>query len=123
MHLVSDVTGQLRPECDLFDALRSGFPAGTLSGAPKVRAMELIAELEPSKRGLYGGAIGYFSYNGNMDTCIGIRTVVVKDGVAHMHAGGGVVADSTPSGEYEESLHKMNALQRAIDDAEGTVYE
>ena len=123
MHLVSDVTGQLRTECDLFDALRSGFPAGTLSGAPKVRAMELIAELEPSKRGLYGGAIGYFSYNGNMDTCIGIRTVVVKDGVAHMQAGGGVVADSTPSGEYEESLHKMNALQRAIDDAEGTVYE
>ncbi len=122
IHLVSDVTGRLRPECDTFDALRAGFPAGTLSGAPKVRAMELIAELEPDKRGLYGGAAGYFSYNGNMDTCIGIRAVVMKDGVAHLQAGGGVVADSTPVGEYEESLHKMNALQRAIDDAEAALY-
>lgn len=118
MHLVSDVAGRLRPECDVYEALRAGFPAGTLSGAPKVRAMELITELEPDKRGLYGGAVGYFSYGGNMDTCIGIRTVVMKDGVAHMQAGGGVVADSTPEGEYQESLHKMNALQKAIDDAE-----
>jgi anthranilate synthase component 1 len=118
MHLVSDVTGKLDPRYDAFDVLRAGFPAGTLSGAPKVRAMELIAELEPDKRGAYAGAIGYFSYHGSMDTCIGIRTIVMKDGVAHLHAGGGIVADSTPAGEFEESLHKMGALQKAIDVAE-----
>ena len=118
MHLVSDVTGKLDPKYDAFDVLRAGFPAGTVSGAPKVRAMQLIAELEPDRRGAYAGAIGYFSYHGSMDTCIGIRTVIMKDGVAHLQAGGGVVADSTPEGEYAESLIKMGALQKAIDAAE-----
>jgi len=120
MHLVSDVVGKLDPKYDAFDVLRAGFPAGTVSGAPKVRAMELIAEMEPDRRGAYAGAIGYFSYHGSMDTCIGIRTVVMKDGVAHLQAGGGVVADSTPEGEYNESLFKMGALQKAIDAAEAT---
>jgi len=119
MHLVSHVTGRLRPAFDAFDALRAAFPAGTVSGAPKVRAMEFIAGEEPDKRGPYAGAIGYVSYSGNMDTCIGIRTIVLKDGVAHMQAGGGIVADSTPEGEYQESLHKMGALLSAIDHAEG----
>ena len=118
MHLVSHVTGRLRPEYNAFDALRAGFPAGTVSGAPKVRAMEMIAELENDKRGLYSGAVGYFSYTGNMDTAICIRTIVLKNGVAHMQAGGGVVADSTPAGEYQESLDKIGALMRAIDHAE-----
>ena len=118
MHLVSHVTGRLRPEYNAFDALRAGFPAGTVSGAPKVRAMEMIAELEKDKRGLYSGAVGYFSYTGNMDTAICIRTIVLKNGVAHMQAGGGVVADSTPAGEYQESLDKLGALMRAIDHAE-----
>ncbi|MBM3956582.1 MAG: chorismate-binding protein, partial [Gemmatimonadetes bacterium] len=99
MHLVSHVTGRLRPDCDAYEALRAGFPAGTVSGAPKVRAMEFIAQEEPDKRGPYAGAVGYFSYSGNMDTCIGIRTIVLKDGVAHIQAGGGIVADSTPDGE------------------------
>ena len=118
MHLVSHVTGRLRPEYNAFDALRAGFPAGTVSGAPKVRAMEMIADLENDKRGLYSGAVGYFSYTGNMDTAICIRTIVLKNGVAHMQAGGGVVADSTPAGEYQESLDKIGALMRAIDHAE-----
>jgi len=117
---VSDVVGKLDPKYDAFDVLRAGFPAGTVSGAPKVRAMELISELEPDRRGAYAGAIGYFSYHGSMDTCIGIRTVVMKDGVAHLQAGGGVVADSTPESEYNESLFKMGALQKAIDEAEAT---
>jgi anthranilate synthase component 1 len=118
MHLVSHVTGRLRPEYDAYDALRAGFPAGTVSGAPKVRAMELIAELEPDKRGPYAGGVGFFSYTGNMETAISIRTIVMKDGVAHLQAGGGVVADSTPEGEYQESLHKMRAPLRAIEEAE-----
>ncbi len=119
MHLVSHVTGRLTPDRDAYDALRAGFPAGTVSGAPKVRAMEFIAQEEPDKRGPYAGAVGYVSYSGNMDTCIGIRTIVLKDGVAHVQAGGGIVADSTPQGEYQGSLHKMSALLRAIDHAEG----
>jgi len=119
MHLVSHVTGRLKPDLDAFDALRAAFPAGTVSGAPKVRAMELIAREEPDKRGPYAGAIGYVGYSGDMDTCIGIRTIVLKDGVAHVQAGGGIVADSTPEGEYQESLHKMGALLSAIDHAEG----
>ena len=119
MHLVSHVTGRLNPDRDPYDALRAGFPAGTVSGAPKVRAMEFIAQEEPDKRGPYAGAIGYVSYSGNMDTCIGIRTIVLKDGVAHVQAGGGIVADSTPQAEYRESLNKMAALLRAIDHAEG----
>lgn len=118
MHLVSHVTGRLRPGFDAYDALRAGFPAGTVSGAPKVRAMELIAELEPDRRGPYAGGVGFFSYTGNMETAIAIRTIVMKDGVAHMQAGGGVVADSTPEGEYQESLHKMRAPLRAIEEAE-----
>ncbi len=118
MHLVSHVTGRLRDGYDAYDALRAGFPAGTVSGAPKVRAMELIAELEPDRRGGYAGAAGYFSYNGNMDTAISLRTIVFKDGVAHIQAGGGVVADSTPEGEYQETLNKMAAMMRALDHAE-----
>jgi anthranilate synthase component 1 len=118
MHIVSHVTGTLSKEYDTFDALKAAFPAGTVSGAPKVRAMEAIAELEPQKRGPYSGAVGYFSYTGNMDTAIALRTMVLKDGVAYLQAGGGIVADSVPQTEYEETLHKMGALMRAIDHAE-----
>jgi anthranilate synthase component 1 len=119
MHLVSHVVGQLRPELTAYDALRSCFPAGTLSGAPKIRAMEIIAEIEGEKRGSYGGAVGYFSFSGNIDTAITLRIAVMKDGVAYIQVGGGVVADSTPEDEYQETLHKANALLRAIDLAEG----
>ena len=96
----------------------SCFPAGTVSGAPKIRAMEIIAELETDRRGVYSGAVGYFDFAGGMDTCIALRTMVVKDGVASLQAGGGIVADSTPEGEYAESFHKMRALVRAIERAE-----
>ncbi|MDA1281311.1 MAG: anthranilate synthase component I [Chloroflexi bacterium] len=123
MHLVSHVTGTLRDGMDAYDALRAGFPAGTVSGAPKVRAMELIAELEPDRRGGYAGAAGYFSYDGNMDTAISLRTIVFKDGVAHVQAGGGVVADSTADGEYQETINKMAAMMRAIDHAEENMSE
>ena len=119
MHLVSHVEGKLRPEVTAYDALRSCFPAGTLSGAPKIRAMEIISELEGQKRGPYGGAVGYFSFSGNVDTAIVLRTGVVRGGVVYVQAGGGVVADSTPEDEYEETLHKAGALLRAIDKAEG----
>ncbi len=119
MHLVSHITGRLKPELTVFDALRACFPAGTVSGAPKIRAMELIAELEPDKRGPYAGAVGYFSFSGNMDTAICIRTIVLKDGVAHVQAGGGIVADSVEELEYQESLQKAAALLRAMDQAEG----
>lgn len=118
MHLVSHVTGQLREELSAFDALRACFPAGTVSGAPKIRAMEIIAELEGERRGTYAGAVGYFSYSGNMDTAIAIRTMVVKDEIAYVQAGGGVVYDSDPELERLESLQKMNALLRAITEAE-----
>ena len=118
MHLVSHVTGKLRKGYTNFDALRACFPAGTVSGAPKIRAMEIIAELEPNKRGPYAGAVGYFDLAGNMDTAIDIRTLVIKDGIAHAQAGGGIVYDSTPDFEYRETLHKASALMRAIDDAE-----
>ena len=118
LHLVSHVTGRLKPEMSCYDALRACFPAGTVSGAPKIRAMEIIAELEPSKRSLYAGAVGYFSFSGNMDTAIAIRTVVVKDGMAYVQAGGGVVYDSAPKMEYQETLHKASAMLRAIDEAE-----
>jgi anthranilate synthase component 1 len=118
MHLVSSVTGRLRPGLTAFDALRSCFPAGTASGAPKIRAMEIIAELEGERRGPYAGAVGYFSFSGNMDTAITIRTIVLKDGVAYVQAGGGIVADSTPEGEYLETVHKASALLHAIDEAE-----
>jgi len=115
MHIVSSVVGQLRPDVGALDALRSALPAGTLSGAPKVRAMQIIDELEPVKRGGYGGAIGYLSYAGDLDTAIHIRTVVVKDGVAHVQAGGGTVADAKPEYEYEESLAKSRAVMRAVE--------
>ena len=118
MHLVSHVVGELRSDYTCFDALRACFPAGTVSGAPKIRAMEIIAELESDKRGPYAGAVGYFDMAGNMDTAIAIRTLIVKDGVAYAEAGGGIVYDSVPTSEYEETLHKASALMRAIDQAE-----
>jgi len=115
MHIVSSVTGTLRPGIGALDALRSVLPAGTLSGAPKVRAMQIIDELEPVKRGGYGGAIGYASYNGDLDTCIHIRTVVIKDGIAHVQAGGGTVADAKPALEYGESEAKARGVLQAIE--------
>jgi len=115
MHIVSSVSGTLREGVGAMDALRSVLPAGTLSGAPKVRAMQIIDELEPVKRGGYGGAIGYLSYAGDLDTAIHIRTVVIKDGVAHVQAGGGTVADAKPAYEYEESVAKSSAALRAIE--------
>ncbi len=119
MHLVSHVTGRLRPDRTPFDALRSCFPAGTLSGAPKVRAMQIISELEPDRRGPYGGAVGYVGFNGNLDTAITIRTVILKDGVGYVQAGAGIVADSRPEAEFQETVNKARALLRAIDLAEG----
>jgi anthranilate synthase component I len=118
MHLVTHVQGKLRPEMNAFDALRACFPAGTVSGAPKVRAMEIIAEMEPEKRGPYAGAAGYFSFSGNMDMAIAIRTMVVSKGVAYVQAGCGVVYDSVPQREYEESMNKARALLKALEQAE-----
>ena len=118
MHIVSNVSGELRDDADALDALKACLPAGTLSGAPKVRAMEIIDELEPTKRGPYGGAVGYFDFSGNMDTCITIRTVVMDGQTAYVQAGGGVVADSVPETEFEETLNKARALLRAIQVAE-----
>lgn len=118
MHLVSHVTGRLRADLTPYDALRSAFPAGTLSGAPKVRAMEIIAELEGERRGLYGGAVGYFSHSGNLDMAITLRTLVLKEGVAYGQVGAGIVADSVPATEYEETMHKANAALRALEQAE-----
>ncbi len=115
MHLVSHVEARLRPELDALDALRSVFPAGTLTGAPKVRAMQLIAAAEGERRGLYGGAVGYLGYDGNLDTCITIRSAVLKDGQAHVHTGAGIVARSVPESEFEETEHKAAALRRAIE--------
>jgi anthranilate synthase component 1 len=116
MHIVSNVTGKLRNDKSVFDALMSIMPAGTLSGAPKVRAMEIIDELETTKRGTYGGAIGYLSFNGNLDSCITIRTILFKNGKAYVQSGGGIVADSVPENEYEESMNKAGALLRALAD-------
>ena len=117
MHISSTVQGRLRPGLDALDALIAGFPAGTLSGAPKVRAMEIIEELEPTRRTFYAGCIGYFAPDGTMDSCIGLRTALVKDGVMHVQAGGGVVADSDPEAEYEETRQKARALFRAAEEA------
>ena len=117
MHIVSNVEGKLRPDLDAIDALFAGFPAGTVSGAPKVRAMEIIDELEPHRRGVYGGGVGYISASGEMDTCIALRTGVVKDGMLHVQAGGGVVLDSDPQLEWEETVHKARALFRAAAEA------
>lgn len=118
MHLVSSVEGRLAEGLTALDALRACFPAGTVSGAPKVRAMEILAEMEHGSRGLYAGAVGYVTYGGDLDTCIAFRTAVVKDGVAYVQAGGGLVADSVPENEYMETVHKAAAVQRAIDLAE-----
>jgi anthranilate synthase component 1 len=118
MHIVSEVVGELDATHDAFDLLRATFPAGTVSGAPKVRAMEIIDELEGTRRGPYAGAVGYFSYSGNMDTCITIRTIVVKNQTAYVQAGAGIVADSDPTREYKETLHKAQALAEAIEQAE-----
>lgn len=122
MHIVSNVEGRLQPGKTAIDALCAGFPAGTLSGAPKVRAMEIIDELEKEKRGLYGGAVGYFSANGSMDTCIVLRTAVIKDGWMYVQAGGGVVADSDPQAEFQETVNKSMALIRAAEDASRFAY-
>lgn len=118
MHIVSNVTGRLRPGTGAIAALRATFPAGTLSGAPKIRAMEIIDELEPVKRGIYGGAVGYLGWNGNMDTAIAIRTAVIKDGALHIQAGAGIVADSVPASEWEETMNKGRAIFRAVAMAE-----
>ncbi len=115
MHLVSNVTGRLREGLDAFDVFRACFPAGTVSGAPKVRAMEIIEELEPTKRGPYAGAVGYFGYSGNMDTCITIRTLVMKNGKVYVQAGAGIVADSVPEKEYAETVNKAKAMMEAVD--------
>jgi anthranilate synthase component 1 len=117
MHIMSDVQGRIHAGLDAIDALVAGFPAGTLTGAPKVRAMEIIEELEPTRRGIYAGCIGYFAANGTMDTCIGLRTAVVKDGTMFVQAGCGVVADSDPEAEYEETRQKARALFRAAEEA------
>ncbi len=119
LHLVSHVEGRLRPEMDALDALRSVFPAGTLSGAPKIRAMQLIAAAEGERRGLYGGAVGYLGYDGNLDTAITIRSAVLRAGLAHVHTGAGIVAGSVPEKEFEETEHKAAALRRAIELAAG----
>jgi anthranilate synthase component 1 len=118
MHIVSNVQGDLEEDRDAFDVLRATFPAGTLSGAPKVRAMEIIDELEPVRREIYGGAVGYFSFSGNMDMAIAIRTLVVKDGKVHLQAGAGIVADSDPPSEYQETVNKAMAVVKAIEAAE-----
>ncbi len=123
MHIVSNVVGRLAEGKDPFDLLRATFPAGTVSGAPKIRAMEIIDELEPTRRGPYAGAIGYFGFSGNMDSCITIRTVLVKDGVAHVQAGAGIVADSVPANEYEETVNKAKAMLKAIAMAEASTKE
>jgi anthranilate synthase component 1 len=118
MHLVTNVEGKLSPDLTPLDALSACFPAGTVSGAPKIRAMEIIAELEPDKRGPYAGCVGYFSFSGNMDTAITIRTIILADGIAHVQAGAGIVYDSLPAREYEETLNKARALLNAIGQAE-----
>jgi len=117
MHLVSSLRGRLREDVDCFDALMACFPAGTVSGAPKVRAMEIIEELERTRRGIYAGGILYLDFAGNLDSCIALRTMVMKNGVAHIQAGGGIVADSTPEGEYQESVNKAKALLTALEKA------
>jgi anthranilate synthase component 1 len=114
MHIVSDVEGTLSPEHDSYDVLRATFPAGTVSGAPKIRAMEIIAELEKSKRGPYAGTVGYFSFDGNLDTCITIRTVVLDKDKAYVQAGAGIVADSVPELEYKETRNKARAMMKAL---------
>jgi anthranilate synthase component 1 len=117
MHIVSNVVGELDPKYDALSAMIAGFPAGTVSGAPKIRAMEIIDDLETEKRSFYAGAIGYFSGSGNMDTAITLRTGLIKDGKLHLQAGGGIVAESDTEAEYQESLSKARALMRAAEEA------
>jgi len=119
MHLVSSLRSRLRPGVDCFDVLMACFPAGTLTGAPKVRAMEIIEELEPTRRGVYGGAVLYLDYSGNMDSCIAIRTLVQKKDTAYIQAGAGIVADSVPEREYDETVNKARALLTALEEAQG----
>jgi anthranilate synthase component 1 len=118
MHIVSQVEGELRPELDAFDLMQATFPAGTVSGAPKVRAMQIIKDLEIQPRGPYAGAVGYFSYDGSMDTCITIRTLVMQGKKVSVQAGAGIVADSNPESEYQETLNKARALIAAVEKAE-----
>ena len=118
IHIVSNVKGRLRSDMDMYDALRATFPAGTLTGAPKIRAMEIIEELEGIRRGVYGGAIGYFSFSANMDMAIGIRTLYIKDSKAYLGVGAGIVADSIPANEYAETINKGKALIEAVRIAE-----
>ena len=115
MHMVSNVKGKLKKDLNYMDVVRATFPAGTLSGAPKIRAMELIEEIEPVKRGIYGGAVGYFSWNGNMDMAIAIRTAIIKDDILYIQAGGGFVADSDPELEWKEALNKGRAIFKAVE--------
>jgi anthranilate synthase component I len=118
MHIVSQVEGQIAPDRNAYDVMRATFPAGTVSGAPKIRAMQIIAQYEPSQRGFYAGALGYFGYDGNMDTCIMLRTALLKDGQVHIQAGAGIVADSIPASEYQETISKASALFKAVAMAE-----
>jgi anthranilate synthase component 1 len=115
MHIVSNVDGRLRKDRDAYDVMRATFPAGTVSGSPKVRAMEIINDLEKSKRCAYAGAVGYFGFDGNLDSCIALRTCVLKDGKAYVQAGAGVVADSNPAYEYQETVNKATGMLRAIE--------
>jgi anthranilate synthase component 1 len=117
MHIASEVRGQIRDECDVIDALIAGFPAGTVSGAPKIRAMEIIDELEPNRRGIYAGAVGYISAAGELDSCIALRTAIIKDGMMHVQAGAGIVYDSQEKSEFDECRNKARALVRAAMDA------
>jgi anthranilate synthase component 1 len=119
IHIVSDVVGEILPDRNQFDLIRATFPAGTVSGAPKVRAMEIIAELEKEERGPYAGMVGYFSFSGNLDSCITIRTILVKGKTAYIQAGAGIVADSDPEKEYQESINKAMGMIKAIEMAEG----
>jgi len=118
MHIVSSVEGKLAADKTNYDLMRATFPAGTVSGAPKIRAMQIIADKEPEQRGFYAGALGYFGYDGNMDTCIMLRTSMIKDGQIHIQAGAGVVADSDPASEYQETVNKASALFKAVAIAE-----
>jgi anthranilate synthase component 1 len=114
MHIVSQVEGTIAPERSAYDLMRATFPAGTVTGAPKIRAMQIIAAAEPTKRGFYAGALGYFGYDGNMDTCIMLRTALLKDGSIYIQSGAGVVADSEPTAEYQETISKASALLKAV---------
>jgi anthranilate synthase component 1 len=115
MHITSNVTGRLREDCNAWDALRVSLPVGTVSGAPKIRAMQIIDEIEPTRRGPYGGAVGYVDFAGNMDTCIALRTIVWKTGTFDVQAGAGIVADSIPANEYEETMAKAKAMLKAVE--------